>query len=117
MLRVECLGAAVVSPSTPQGDHGGQRQRVLLQDDCFMGIQLESIRPGRPVENAFIESFDGRLRDGCLNSNPFVWPENARRKLEVCRIDYNTMRPHSRGGICPFSGWCNLGERHHMVVT
>ena len=62
------------------------------------GIHLEFIRPGRPVENAFIESFNGRLRDECLNDNLFFSIDDARRKLEVWRTDYNDERPHSSLG-------------------
>ena len=47
------------------------------------------------MENAFIESFNGRLRDECLNANLFFSIEDARRKLEAWRLDYNTQRPHS----------------------
>ena len=47
------------------------------------GVQLEFIRPGKPVENAFIESFNGRLRHECLNANLFFSIEDARRKLEA----------------------------------
>jgi putative transposase len=50
------------------------------------------------VENAFIESFNGRLRDECLNGNLFFSIEDARRKLEVWRADYNNERPHSSLG-------------------
>jgi putative transposase len=60
------------------------------------GVQLEFIRPGRPVENTFIESFNGRLRDECLNDNLFFSIEDARRKLEAWRTDYNTVRPRER---------------------
>lgn len=59
------------------------------------GVQLQFIRPGKPVENAFIESFNGRLRDECLNANLFFSIDDARRKLEAWRLDYNTQRPHS----------------------
>jgi putative transposase len=62
------------------------------------GVQLEFIRPGRPVENTFIESFNGRLRDECLNDNLFFSIDDARRKLEAWRTDYNTVRPHSSLG-------------------
>jgi len=62
------------------------------------GVQLEFIRPGSPVENAYIESFNGRLRDECLNAHLFFSIEDARRKLEAWRTDYNTERPHSSLG-------------------
>ncbi len=46
-------------------------------------MQLEFIRPGKPVENAFIESFNGRPRDECLNANLFFSIDDARRKLDL----------------------------------
>jgi putative transposase len=65
-------------------------------------IQLDFIRPGKPIDNAFIESFNGRLRDECLNAKVFYSLEDARQKIEEWRIDYNTKRPHSAiGDITP----------------
>lgn len=58
-------------------------------------VRLDFIRPGRPVENGLIESFNGRLRDECLNVHLFWSVEDARVKLETWREDYNTERPHS----------------------
>ena len=57
-------------------------------------IKLDFIRPGKPVENAFIESFNGRLRDECLNQHWFLSLSDARRTIESWRISYNTARPH-----------------------
>ena len=59
------------------------------------GVQLCFIRPGRPVENGFIESFNGRLRDECLNVEWFTTLEEARAKLSEWRNHYNHVRPHS----------------------
>ena len=59
------------------------------------GVQLSFIRPGRPVENGFIESFNGRLRDECLNVEWFTSLEEARRQLALWRDHYNYRRPHS----------------------
>jgi putative transposase len=59
------------------------------------GVQLCFIRPGRPVENGFIESFNGRLRDECLNVEWFTSLEEARRGLALWRDHYNHQRPHS----------------------
>jgi transposase InsO family protein len=56
------------------------------------GVQLCFIRPGRPVENGFIESFNGRLRDECLNVEWFVSLDDARKKLEKFRAHYNHER-------------------------
>jgi putative transposase len=59
------------------------------------GVQLDFIRPGRPVENSYIESFNGRLRDECLNVQVFFTLPDVRQKLEAWRQDYNQVRPHS----------------------
>jgi putative transposase len=58
-------------------------------------VQLDFIRPGRPVENGYIESFNGRLRDECLNIEVFFALADVRDKLETWRQDYNLVRPHS----------------------
>jgi transposase InsO family protein len=58
-------------------------------------VQLNFIRPGRPVENSYIESFNGRLRDECLNVEVFFSIVDVREKLERWRQDYNQVRPHS----------------------
>lgn len=65
-------------------------------------IKLDFIRPGKPNENAFIESFNGKFRNECLNENWFLSLEDARRTIEEWRIDYNEIRPHSSlGGLTP----------------
>ncbi len=57
-------------------------------------MQLQFIRPGKPIENAFIESFNGRLRDEFLNVDVFETLEEFRGKIDAWRYDYNTARPH-----------------------
>ncbi|MDR6336940.1 putative transposase [Xanthobacter flavus] len=65
-------------------------------------IEWHYIAPGKPVQNAFVESFNGRLRDECLNEHAFSSLAEARRIIEAWRIDYNTVRPHtSLGGLAP----------------
>lgn len=59
------------------------------------GVKLFFITPGKPVENMYMESFNGRLRDECLNMHYFTSLEHARKLIEEWRIDYNTERPHS----------------------
>ena len=59
------------------------------------GVKLNFIRPGKPIENAFAESFNGRLRDECLNTNWFTNLKHARDIIEDWRKDYNEVRPHS----------------------
>lgn len=58
-------------------------------------VYLDFIRPGRPVENGYIESFNGRLRDECLNVEVFFSLADARHKLALWHQDYNHHRPHS----------------------
>lgn len=62
------------------------------------GIQLAHIQPGRPMQNGYNESFNGRLRDECLNAHCFHNLADARQKIEAWRIEYNAERPHSSLG-------------------
>ena len=59
---------------------------------------LLRFEPGQPVQNAFIESFNGKFRDDCLDQNWFVSLDDARRIIEAWRVDYDTVRPHSNLG-------------------
>jgi len=65
------------------------------------GVAIDFISPGRPVENGHIESFNGKLRDECLNTSWFTDLEDARQTIEAWRLDYNHVRPHSRLGQLP----------------
>ncbi len=66
------------------------------------GITLNFITPGRPVEHGFIESFNGRFRDECLNLHWFQSLEEASCLIERWRLEYNKSRPHSRlGNLAP----------------
>jgi putative transposase len=58
-------------------------------------VKLDFIRPGKPYENGYIESFNGRFREECLNDQLFLSLEDAKSKLEAWRVDYNEARPHS----------------------
>jgi putative transposase len=62
------------------------------------GVRLCFIEPGKPVQNAYIESFNGRLRDECLNEHWFQSLPHAKRIIEDWRQDYNRHRPHSSLG-------------------
>jgi putative transposase len=62
------------------------------------GVKLHFIQPGRPVQNAYVESFNGRFRDECLNMHWFTSLSDARTKIEAWRFDYNARRPHSALG-------------------
>ena len=65
------------------------------------GVELRFIRPGRPTENALIESFNGRVRDECLNLHWFTTLADARLVIEAWRCEYNHVRPHSSLGGKP----------------
>ena len=68
--RVLAPGAA---PRSITVDHGTEFMSRALEDWAYhRGVQLDFIRPGKPVENTFIESFNGRLRDECLNVHQFT---------------------------------------------
>jgi putative transposase len=65
-------------------------------------VRMNFIDPGKPMQNAFVESFNGRLRDECLNQNLFFGIRDARHRLADWSDDYNTARPHSAlGNIAP----------------
>lgn len=77
-------------------DNGPEfRGRALAAWSEERGVRLEFIQPGKPVQNAYVESFNGRLRDECLNANWFTSLADARQKIEWWRRDYNEQRPHS----------------------
>lgn len=66
------------------------------------GVEWHYIAPGKPTQNGFVESFNGRLRDECLNEHAFPSLAAARRIIEAWRTDYNHVRPHSSlGGLPP----------------
>jgi len=89
----------------------GQRQRVLQPSIGRLayrhGVKLDFIRPGKSVENGYIESFNGRLRDECLNVELFWSVQDARAKLEKGRVDYNDHRPHSSLANLPPAAFAN----------
>lgn len=84
-------------------DNGPEFAGVMLDQWAHRhGVSLQFIRPGKPTENAYIESFNGRLRDECLNEEVFIDLEDADRTIQRWRHDYNHHRPHSAlGGLTP----------------
>jgi putative transposase len=84
-------------------DHGTEFTSKVLDEWCYLrGVKLDFIRPGKPTENGFIESFNGRLRDECLNVHEFTSMEQARTVLQSWQDDYNHRRPHgSLGNLTP----------------
>jgi putative transposase len=83
-------------------DNGPEfRGRALAAWSEERRVRLEFIQPGKPAQNAYAESFNGRLRDECLNANWFTTLSDARRKIETWRQDYNEQRPHSSLNYLP----------------
>lgn len=86
-------------PGTVASDNGTElTSNAILAWTAAAGVAWHYIDPGKPVQNAFIESFNGRLRDEFLNETLFTSLAQARVALEDWRRDYNTVRPHSRIG-------------------
>ena len=69
--------------------------RAVLEWVQKTGIEWHYIRPGKPTENGYTESLNGKIRDECLNENVFVSLAHARHLIEAWRVDYNNFRPHS----------------------
>lgn len=77
-------------------DNGPECRSVALDQWAYRhGVELWFIAPGKPIENCFVESFNGKLRDECLNTHWFLSLGDARRCIEAWRQDYNEVRPHS----------------------
>ena len=72
-------------------------------------VTLDFSRPGKPMDNAFAESFIGSLRVECLNVNWFLFLEDALNKIEAWRMDYNEYRPHSSLDYKTPSDFARLG--------
>jgi putative transposase len=86
-------------PKSITVDNGPEFDGQVLDKWSYRtGVRLSFIRPGRPNENAYIESFNGKFRDECLNEHWFLSMAHARSVIEAWRIEYNTERPHSSLG-------------------
>lgn len=92
---LEMAGKEHPLPSVITVDNGSEFVGKDIDNWAYWrGIKLDFIRPGKPMENAYIESFNGRLRDECLNDQIFISLQDAEDKLEKWRVDYNDCRPH-----------------------
>lgn len=86
-------------PQKIRTDNGPEFRSRWFQAWCAeRGIRLDYIEPGRPMQNGIIESFNGRLRDECLNANWFRNLRQARLTVAAWRVEYNQRRPHSALG-------------------
>ena len=83
-------------PKTIQVDNGSEfTSKAMDQWAYFNKVELDFSRPGKPTDNPFIESFNGKFRAECLNQNWFLSVAGVRDKIEAWRQDYNRIRPHS----------------------
>ena len=87
------LPEEIVLDNGPEGT-----SRAMFQWAERTGVRLRFIEPGKPVQNAFVESFNSRFRDECLNQHWFTSLRHARETIAAWRTHYNTERPHSALG-------------------
>jgi putative transposase len=101
--ELDAIAAVRGKPLFVVSDNGTELTSTAIlrwSQDC--GIEWHYIAPGKPTQNAFVESFNGRLRDECLNETLFTSLAQAPAILDAWRRDYNTVRPHSKlGGRTP----------------
>jgi putative transposase len=89
-------------PSVVRTDNGPEFTSRAFMGWCHAhGIQHLLIQPGKPMQNGYIESFNGKFRDECLNDHWFTTLHQARTEIAIWRIDYNEVRPHSSLGRIP----------------
>ncbi len=87
------------NPQVIKCDNGPEFISKALDEWAYRnGVKLEFSRPGKPTDNAYIESFNGRFRQECLDQHWFETLEEARKKIEQWREEYNETRPHSALG-------------------
>jgi len=97
LVRVlELLVAGERRPQALVMDNGPELTSKVLDAWAYRnGVELRFIQPGKPVQNAYVESFNGKFRDECLNEHWFLSLNEARTVIEDWRQDYNQFRPHS----------------------
>ena len=107
------LDAIIAERSKPLlcvSDNGTEPSMAILRWCQETRVEWHYIAPGKPTQNAFIESFNGRLRDALLNETLFVTLAHARTTLAAWKLDYNTVRPHSAIGNVPPATYANRSD-------
>jgi putative transposase len=111
----EALDRAIAQHGCPASitvDHGTELTSRGLDEWAYRrGVKLAFTTPGKPTENGYIESFNGKLRDECLNAWQFVSIADAKEKVEDWRRDYNHRRPHSSLGQLTPSEYLQRGQQ------
>ena len=98
MRELERLPIERAIPETVVSDNGTELTSGAVLRWATRRVAWHYIEPGKPVQNAFIESFNSKLRDECLNEYVFTSLGEARAIIEAWRHDYNHLRPHSSLG-------------------
>ena len=100
--RLDRLTLQRATPTTIVSDNGTELNSVAVLRWAIDRLQWHYIQPGKPVQNAFVESFNSKLRDECLNEHAFLSLAEARLIIDAWRDDYNHLRPHSSlGALTP----------------
>lgn len=99
-------------PHSIRVENGPEFAGRLLDQWAYLNkIELDFSRPGKPTNNAYIEAFNSRLRQECLNASWFLTMEDARKRINNWRTDYNQTRPHfSLGNLTPSDIAAQLNE-------
>jgi putative transposase len=99
------------APQTVVSDNGSELTSVAVLRWTAERVEWHYIQPGKPIQNAFIESFNSRLRDECLNEHAFLSLAEARAIINAWRDDYNCLRPHSSlGALTPMEFVAQPGD-------
>ena len=119
--ELDILVARRSRPATIVSDNGPELTcRAALEWTNRAGLDWHYIEPGKPQQNGFVESFNGKFRDECLNEEVFATLAEARAVIERWRIDYNHVRPHSaHGGLSPETVRRNhaAGRLHNLTSS
>jgi putative transposase len=109
--ELDAIIAGRSRPATCVSDNGTELTSMAILRWCQeTSIGWHYIAPGKPTQNAFIESFNGRLRDELLNETLFVSLAHARMALAAWKLDYNTVRPHGSLGNLPPAAYAKLSD-------
>ncbi|MBF0523400.1 MAG: transposase family protein, partial [Candidatus Omnitrophica bacterium] len=99
-------------------DNGPEfRSRALDAWACERDVKLHFITPGKPTENPYIESFNDKFRNECLNDNSFFTLDHARGIVEDWRIQFNTKRRHSSLGRMTPEAFCRMEQEKQLTIA